>query len=153
MGCTLVWKDNKFFVKPNPQYSNKGITTDGDYNIQTHTIAEEDCIGGIAYEIAPADEKFKEVTITTFGQTAVENKIETVDDMRTQTLPTYVKNKLDTGATTKFEQSVVGFGNRRLSAVKLLESHYGSTVSITLGAKHSNIEVFDIIFLSYIDLP
>ena len=154
MGATLVWKDNKFYVKPNPQYGNKGYTSLSTYNINTHTIAEADCIGGISYEIAPADQKFKDVKhqfLGPFGDPIIDSS--SVDpksqDNMVGLLTGHMKTKVDTNATAQKDQSVVGLGNIKLSDVHLLESHYGSTVSITLGAKFSNIEVYDIINVDY----
>ena len=154
MGCTLIWKDNKFYIKPCMQFADRGVASSSrmtTFNINTHTIEEADVIGGVAYETPPEDSKYKTYEVSSFDNIDTRSHITTTDTSLTwyKGLATYLQSRIDPNATAKKSESVVGYVNGRLEDVKLLESHYGSTVSLSLGAKHSNIEVYDIINVNY----
>lgn len=151
LDATLIWKDNKFYFKFNPQSAEVGFATNSTYNINTHTIQESEVIGGIAYETPPEDQKYK---LFTLEHIPVDETVQIVSEIDTDSVwyknlaPT-VKNKIDLNARATGSQAITGLANIRLADSKIMESHYGSTVSLTLGAKHSNIEVYDIINLNY----
>jgi hypothetical protein len=154
LGATLVWKDNKFYYKPNPNGWGEGMTSGTaftDFNITTHTINEGDAIGGVGYETPPENEKYKSVTTQCLGQWTTDDRTANIDTNLEfyQGLDANIKSKIDLNAKAETTIGVVGHLNYRLSQTLLLESHYGSVVSMTLGAKHSNIEVFDIINVNY----
>lgn len=151
MDCTLIWRDNKFYVKPSPNSANVKITTNSNYNITTHTVAEQDCIGGVAYEIPSEDKKYK---LFTLEYIPIEETVQMTSELDTdlvfyKNMAPAIKNKLDLNARAVNTQAIVGLANLRLADTKLIESHYGSVVSLALGAKHSNIEANDIIDVTY----
>lgn len=154
MGCTLIWKNNKFYLKPNPNFADRGTISSTKMtalNINTHTVAEADCIGGIAYETPPQDSKYKSVELNHMDDEEVFTDITSIDEdtFPYKGLVGYLQSRIDENATAKKTETIVGPANLRLGDVLLLESHYGSTISLTLGAKHSNIEVYDIIDVTY----
>ena len=154
MGCTLIWRENKFFLKPSQNFAASGVVSGSRMtalNITTHTIAEADCIGGISYETPPENEKFKVYTAKTLGQEITFEDTRTIDTSETwySGLSGYIRSRIDLNATAKKDETLVGMCNTRLPDTKMLESHYGSTISLALGAKHSNIEVYDIIDVTY----
>ena len=155
MGCTLIWKENKFFIKPNPNcgdsgYDSSNPTIWNDMNINEHTVLEADCIGGVSYETPSEDQKYETVELDYTAQDMTANQIgDRQRILKFSLLAPYLKSRIDLNATARLNETIVGPGNLRLAETKLLESHYGSTISLTLGAKHSNIEVYDIINVTY----
>lgn len=152
MGCTLIWKNNKFYLKANPNLLNlHSDASTTNFGITTHTIDESDVIGGIHYEAPSEDSKYSKVIL------------ESYDDQQTTSIAapdggansifgnvmTWLTGSEDNNATSEYTQTVIGKLNIQLPRTIYSESHSGSTIQLATTAKHANIEPYDIIDLTY----
>lgn len=164
MGATMIWKNNKFYLKFNPNTLNQAVTAAyrtlfPNQGYSEHTILEEDIIGGINWESPAEDGKFKKVILETYDQKdiqTIEADITTPEFSTsgifgniTRLLNSLIGLKQDNQATKEEKITVVGLLNNRLAKTILGESQTGATIQIATTAKHANIEPYDIIDVTY----
>ena len=164
LGATMIWKNNKFYLKFNPNVMNQAVTssyrsTNPNMGYQEHTIAERDIIGGVSWESPAEDQKFKKVILETYDNEDIATLEADITEPNfsktslfgqiTRLLNSMIGLKQDNQATKEEKITVVGLLNRRLAKTILGESQTGATIQIATTAKHANIEPYDIIDVTY----
>ena len=164
MGATMIWKNNKFYLKFNPNtltlpINGAYISLFPNQGYSEHTITDGDIVGGINWESPAEDGKFKKVILETYDTKdiqTIEADISTPEFSTSgifgqiaRLLNSLIGLKQDNQATKEEKITVVGLLNSRLANTILGESQTGATIQFATTAKHANIEPYDIIDVTY----
>jgi len=147
MGCSLLFENGKFFLKPDTNmiaYYNQDQTYLN--NLSVFQVTEHDVIGGVSFENAPSSSKaFK--YINQYNQTG------NMEYTWPQDTQVEIKKLRDKGfkVTMPNEENTVSlFSNgHRIMKWRWAEDQIRSNIAFTVVAKHANIKPYDLITIRF----